>query len=147
MGHWIIASVTFGVGRVIEKDARNRPGNEFVMSGGRGAMITKTPEDAKAIIRWGHTEEELVRSIVPAGTTWANVNEEAGGRKSVRPEPRRHVGVEGQRADTVIMSADDALSAAILLRRVGASEAKYGAVRRKEIADGNVVKLFSVVSL
>ena len=45
------------------------------------------------------------------------------------------------------MSADDALSAAILLRCVGASEAKYGAVRRKEIADGNVVKLFSVVSL
>ena len=100
-------------------------------SGGRGARITETPENAKTIIRWNCTEEELVRGVVPAGTTRANVNEEAGGRERVRPEPSRHVGVEEQRADTVIKRAKDALGATILLRRVGAGEAKDGAVGRK----------------
>ena len=115
--------------------------------GGRGARITETPENAKTIIRWNRTEEELVRSVVPARTTRANVNEKAGGRERVRPEPRSHVGVEEQRADTVIKRAKDALGATILLRRVGTSEAKNGVVRRKKIADGDVVKLLAVVSL
>ena len=115
MGHWIIAPVTFGVGRITKEDARKRPGSEFVRSSGRGARVTETPENAKAIIRWNHTEEELARSVVPARTTRANVNKEAGGRERVRPEPRRHVGVEEQRANTVIKSANDALGATILL--------------------------------
>ena len=63
-------------------------------SSGRGARITETPENAKTIIRWNRTEEELVRSVVPAWMTRANVNEEAGGREHIRPEPRRHVGVK-----------------------------------------------------
>ena len=113
--HWIIALVTFGVGRIIKEDARNQSGSEFVRGGGRGARIRETPKNAKTIIRWNHTEEELVRSVVPARTTWANVNEKAGGCERVRPEPRRHIGVEEQRADIVIKSADDALNAAILL--------------------------------
>ena len=74
VGHWIIPPVTFGVGRITEKDARNRPGSEFARGGGRGARITETPENAKTIIRWGCTEEELVKSIVPARTTQTNVN-------------------------------------------------------------------------
>ena len=88
-----------------------------------------------------------MRSVVLAWTTRANVNEEAGGRERVRPEPRRHVGVEEQHADTVIQRAKDALDATILLRRAGASETKDNAMGRKEIADGDVVKLYSVVSL
>ena len=131
MGHWIIAPITFGVGRITKKDARKRPGSEFVRSSGRGARITETPENAKTIIRWNRTEEELVRGVVPAGTTGANVDEEVGGRERVRPEQSRHVGVEEQRADTVIKRAKDALGATILLRRVGAGEAKDGAVGRK----------------
>ena len=115
VGHWIIAPVTFGVGRITKEDARKRPGSEFVRSSGCGARITETPENAKTIIRWNRTEEELVRGEVPAGTTGANVNEEAGGHERVRPEPSRHVGVEEQRADTVIKSADDGLSVTILL--------------------------------
>ena len=87
-------------------------------SSGRGARITETSEDAKTIIRCYCTEEELVRSVVPAGTTGANVNKEAGGRERVRPEPRRHVGVEEQSADTVIKSVNDAFSTTILLRGV-----------------------------
>ena len=83
-------------------------------SSGRGARITETPENAKTIIRRSRTKEELVRGVVPAWTTWVNVNEKAGGREGVRPEPRRHVGVEEQHADTVIKSADDALSEGVL---------------------------------
>ena len=70
-------------------------------SSGRGARITETPENAKTIIRWNRTEEELVRGVVPAGTIGVNVNKEAGGRERVWPEPRRHVRVEEQRADTI----------------------------------------------
>ena len=128
MGHWIIAPVTFGVGRVTEKDARNRPGSEFVRDGGHGATITETPENAKTIIRWSRTEEELVRRVVPAWTTRTNVNEKAGGRKRVRPEPRRHVGVEEQHADTIIKGANDALGVTIMLWHVGTSEANNGVV-------------------
>ena len=128
MSDRIIAPVTFGVRRVAKEDAWDRSWCELVWRGGRGARITETPEDAKTIIRWNRTEEELVRSVVPAGTTGANVNEEAGGRERVRPEPRRHVGVEEQRADTVIKSAKDTLGTTILLGRVGTSEAEDSAV-------------------
>ena len=115
VGHSIIAPVTFGVGRITKENARKRPGSEFVRCSGRGVRITETPKNAKTIIRWNRTEEELVRGVVPAGTTGANVNEEAGGRGRVRPEPSMHVGVEEQRANTVIKSAEDALGAAVLL--------------------------------
>ena len=128
VGDWIIAPVTFGVGRIAKKDAREGPGREFMRSSGRGARVTETPKNAKTIIRWNRTEEELVRGVVPAGTTGANVNEEASSRERVWPEPRRHVRVEEQRADTVIKRAKDELGATILLRRVGAGEAKDGAV-------------------
>ena len=131
MSDRIIAPVTFGIRRVAKEDAWDGSWCELVWRGGRGARITETPENAKTIIRWNRTEEELVRGVVPAGTTGANVNEEAGGRERVRPEPRRHIGVEEQRADTVIKRAKDALGATILLRRVGAGEAKDGAVGRK----------------
>ena len=147
MGHWIIAPVTFGVGGVTEKNTRDRPWSEFMRGGGRGARITETPEDPETIIGGGDTKEKLMRGIVPAWTTWTDVKKEGGGGKSIRPKPRRHVGVKEQRADTVINSANNALSAAILLRRVRASEAKDGAVRRKEVADSSVVKLFAIVSL
>lgn len=83
MGHWIIAPVTFGVGRVTKKDARNRMGSEFMRGGGRGARITETPKNAKTIIGWGRTEKELMRSIVPARATRADVNEEASSGKSI----------------------------------------------------------------
>jgi hypothetical protein len=95
-----------------------------VRSGGRGARITETPEDLKTIVRRGDTEEELMRSIIPAGTTWTDVRKEGGGGESVRPEPRGKVGVEKQRADTIVKSANDVLSMAILLGRVGTSEAE-----------------------
>ena len=86
-------------------------------------------------------------SIVPARAAWADVNEEDGDGESIRPEPRGHVGVEEQRADVVIKSANDTLGSAILLGCVRTSEAKDGAVRSEEVTDGDVVKLFPIVSL
>ena len=115
--------------------------------GGRGARITKTPENPETIVGRRDTEKELMRSIIPARTTRADVKEKSGGGECVRPEPRRNVGVEKQRADTVVKSANDALSTAILLGRVRTSEAKYGAVQREEVADSSVIKLFSIFSL
>jgi hypothetical protein len=94
MGHGIIAPVTFGVGRVTKENTRDRTRSEFVRSGGRGARITKAPEDPKTIVRRGGAEEELTRSIIPARTTWADVKKEGGGGESVRPEPRGNVGVK-----------------------------------------------------
>ena len=88
-----------------------------------------------------------MRSVVPARTTRANVKEKAGGRKGVRPETGRHVGVEEQLADTVIKTANDALGVTIRLRRVGEGKAEGGTVRRKKVVNSNIVKLFAVVSL
>ena len=115
--------------------------------GGGGARITKTPENPKTVIRWRDTEEELMRCIIPAGTTWADVKKKGGGGESVRPEPRRNVGVKEQRADTVVKSANDALSTAILLGRVRTSEAENGAVRCKKMANSGIIKFFSIISL
>ena len=88
-----------------------------------------------------------MRSIIPADTTRTDVNKKRGGGESVRPESRGNVGVKEQRADTVVKSANNALSTAILLGRVRTSEAKYGAVRREEVADSSVVKFFAIISL
>ena len=52
-----------------------------------------------------------------------------------------------KRADAVIRSAKHALSAAILLRSVRASETKDRAVCGEEIADGKIIKLLPVVCL
>jgi hypothetical protein len=88
-----------------------------------------------------------MRSVVPARATWADVKKEGGGGESIRPEARRNVRVEQQCADAIIKSADDALSAAVLLGRVRTSETEDGAVRREEMADSSVVKFLAVVSL
>ena len=61
---------------------------------GGGARIAETTKGAKAIIRWGRTKEEMVRGIVPAWMTRADVNEEGGGGESIRPKPGRHVRVK-----------------------------------------------------
>ena len=62
-------------------------------SGGE-ARIAETTKDAKAIIRWGRTKEEMVWGIVPAWATQADVSAEGGGGASVRPKSGRHVRVK-----------------------------------------------------
>ena len=52
-----------------------------------------------------------------------------------------------KRADVVIKSAKHALSAAILLRSVRASETKNRAVCGEKVADGKIMKLLPVVCL
>ena len=48
-------------------------------SGGGDTRITSTPEYPEIVVGWWGTEEEMMRGIVPTGTTRANVNEQSGG--------------------------------------------------------------------
>ena len=50
-------------------------------------------------------------------------------------------------ANTVVEGAENAFGTAVLLRRVRARETKDDAMCSKEIANGEVVKLFAVVRL
>ena len=65
---------------------------------GSDARIAEAAKAAKAIIGWGRTKEEMVRGIVPAWATRADVDEEGGGGESFRPKPGRHIRVKEQRA-------------------------------------------------
>jgi hypothetical protein len=65
-----------------------------VWSGGRGARIAKTPEDAKTVIGRRCTEEKVVRSVVPTRTTRTDVDETGSSGKSIRPKPGGHVRVK-----------------------------------------------------
>ena len=66
--------------------------------------------------------------IVSTSTSWTDVDEKRGGGESIRPKPGRNVRVKEQCADAVIKSAKDTLGTAILLGRVGTSEAEDSAV-------------------
>ena len=56
-------------------------------SDGCGARIAKTPENPKSVVGWRYIVEELVRGIVPARATWADVKEEASGGESIQRAP------------------------------------------------------------
>ena len=62
-------------------------------------------------------------------------------------ETYQHVGMKEKRADAVIKSAKHALSAAILLRSVRASETKNRAVCGDKVADCKIIELLPVVCL
>ena len=87
--------------------------------GGRNARVAKAAKDAKAIIGWRCTEEKVVRSVVPMGTTRADIEEESGGGECIGPKSRRDMGMEKKGADTIIKGSEDALGATILLGGVG----------------------------
>ena len=74
MGHWIIAPITFGVGRITKEDASEGVWREHVRGGGGDVRVTKTRKDKKLIIRGRGAEEKLVVCIVPARTAWMYVN-------------------------------------------------------------------------
>jgi hypothetical protein len=57
----------------------------------------------------------MVRRIVPSSTAWAKVNEKGGGGKGIRPKGSRDMSVEQKGANTVVKSAENALSTPILL--------------------------------
>jgi hypothetical protein len=111
------------------------------------ARIAETAEDAKLVIRRQCTEEEMMRSEVAAGATWADIKKESGCGECVGPETRRHVGVKEEGANAVIESAEDTFGATILLRSVWACEAKGGAMSGEESANSEVVELLPVVCL
>ena len=68
-------------------------------SGVGSARIAKAPENTQAIIRWGRTEEKMVRCIVPPWAARAKVQEKRSSSECVRPETRRHVSMERERVE------------------------------------------------
>ena len=75
MGDGIVAPISLGGRGVADEDASDRTGCKFVWSGVGSARIAKAPENTQAIIRWGRTEEKMVRCIVPPWAAGANVKE------------------------------------------------------------------------
>ena len=75
MGDRIVALIFLGVGGVADEDASYRTRCEFMRSGVGSARIAKAPENTQAIIRWGRTEEKMVRCIVPPWAARAKVKE------------------------------------------------------------------------
>jgi hypothetical protein len=64
----------------------------------------------------------MVRHIVPSSTAWAKVNEKGGSGEGVGPKGSRDMSVEQKGANTVVKSAENALSMTILLRGVRTSD-------------------------
>jgi hypothetical protein len=60
----------------------------------------------------------MVRHVVPSSTTWAKVNKKGGGGEGVGPKGSRNMSIKQKGANTVVKSAEDALSTTILLRGV-----------------------------
>ena len=75
VGDGIVAPISLGVGGVADEDASDRTRCEFVRSGVGSARIAKAPENTQAVIRWGRTEEKMVRCIVPPWAAGAKVKE------------------------------------------------------------------------
>ena len=73
MGDGIVAPISLGVRGVADEDASDRTRCEFVRSGVRTARIAKAPENMQVIIRWGRTEEKMVRCIVLPWTAGSKV--------------------------------------------------------------------------
>ena len=89
-----MAAVAFGVSGVTEENTRDGTWSKFVRSGGSYTGVTTTTEDAEAVIGGRRSKKEVMRSIVPSGTTRAKINEKGGGGESIRPELRWYVGME-----------------------------------------------------
>ena len=75
VGDGIVAPIALGVGGVADEDASDRTRCELVRSGVSSARIAEAPENTQAIVRWGRTEEKMVRCIVPPWAARANVKE------------------------------------------------------------------------
>ena len=113
VGDGIVAPISLGVGGVADEDASDRTRCEFVRSGVGSARIAKAPENTQAIIRWGRTEEKMVRCIVPPWAARAKVKEKRSSGEGVRT--RRHISMEQERANAVVQSAKDAFGSTVLL--------------------------------
>ena len=75
VGSGIVAPISRGVRGVADEDASDRTRCEFVRCGVGSTRIAKVPENTQAIIRWGRTEEKMVRGIVPPWAAGTKVKE------------------------------------------------------------------------
>ena len=75
VGDRIVAPISLGVGGVADEDASDRSRCKLVRSSVSSAGIAKAPKNTQAIIRWGRTEEKMMRCIVLPWAARAKVKE------------------------------------------------------------------------
>ena len=63
----------------------------------------------------GAYQKKMVRCIVPPWAARAKVKEKRSSSECVRPETRRHVSMEQERANAVVQSGKDAFGWTVLL--------------------------------
>jgi hypothetical protein len=116
-------------------------------SSGSCTGVAATAKDAEIVTGGWCTEEKVVWCILPTGATRPNVNEKSSGGEGIRPKAWWHVGMEQEGADTIVEGAENAFSTTVLLRSVGTRETEDSAMSSEEGANGEVVKLFSIIGL
>jgi hypothetical protein len=79
LSYQIEAVVAFVGGRTIEEDARYRPWEQFVCSGGRDVGIAEATKDAKIMVGGWFVVEELERSGVGCFCGRNPVDRQCGG--------------------------------------------------------------------
>ena len=72
----------------------------------------------------GAFEEKMVRCIVPPWAARAKVKEKRSSGECVRPETRRHISMEQERANAVVQGANDTFGSTVLLGSIRACETK-----------------------
>ena len=105
MRHGVIAAITLSVGRITEKDTWNGARCEFMRCGGGGVWVATATKNTEAIIGRRSAIKKMMWRIVPTWSTWSEVDEEGGGGEGIRPELRRHIGMEKEGTHTLIEGA------------------------------------------
>lgn len=111
-----------------------------------GVWVAQATEDSEVLIGGRGTVEKFERGGELTGVTRPAVKEISDGGEGVGPEFWREGGVEEEAVQALGESANDALGAAVLGRRVWARELEGDAVFGEEDAEGTVVELTTVVS-
>jgi hypothetical protein len=143
----IIAAIALGVRRIADERTRKGARGKQMHSSGGCIGLAAIAKDAEIVVGRWCAKEKVVWCILPAGATRPDVNEKSGGGECIRPKAWWHVGMEQECVDAIIEGAEDVFSTAVLLRCVGTSETEESAMSSEESANGEVVKLFSVIGL
>lgn len=88
--------------------------------GGDGVGVAEAPKDAELIVGRRLAEEELMRGEELSYAAGAAVKKMGCGGQGIKPKVRRDADVEQHCADAVVESAENALGAVVLWRRVRA---------------------------
>ncbi|EAY97655.1 hypothetical protein OsI_19577 [Oryza sativa Indica Group] len=120
------------VSRVADEDARQGSRAELVRRCRDGVGVAEAAEHAKMIVRRGSAEQQLVRREGARGAAWPSVDQMRRRLQGFSPKRQRSSAVNKHCAHAVIDRPEDTFRLAILLRGIGAGEAKNSSVERQE---------------